>query len=150
MEKILYTQDNMEYYKNRDGKIVNRAVDQSRGYRESELDPEVLEIIEEARKLGRYPHRSTIDSLIRLQKESIHKAIKYAGYRLLGRYSYKEVFGTEAEREYLEERRWSMVDDMRDQMDQMHQQLNDMHKLVVNMAKYMNAEKKTFYQQNYK
>ena len=150
MEKILYTQDNMEYYQNRDGRVVSRFVDQSQGYREKELDPEVLEIIAEARKLGRYPHRSTIDSLVKLQKESVHKAIKYAGYRLLGRYSYQEVFGDAAEREYLDERRWAMVDDMRDQMDQMHQQLNDMHKLVLNMAKYMNAEKRTFSKQNFK
>lgn len=150
MEKILYTQDNMEYYQNRDGKVVSRFVDHSQGYREKELDPEVLEILAEARKLGRYPQRSTIDSLVKLQKESVHKAIKYAGYRLLGRYSHKEAFGSDAEREYLEERRWAMVDDMRDQIDQMHQQLNDMQRMIVNMAKYMNAEKKTFYQQNYK
>lgn len=150
MEKILYTQDGKEYYKNPDGRLVNRIADQSKGYRESELDPGVIEILEEARERGRYPQRSTIDSLIQLQKESANKAIKYAGYRLLGRYSYQEVFGNEAEREYLDERRWAIVDEMRDQMEQMNNQMQDMHRLILNMAKYMNAEKKSFYQQKYK
>ncbi len=147
MNDILYSDERFEYYKDPDGRVVSRSKDQSLGYRQNEISPAVAAVLDRARQKTIYPKKSTIDTLISMQSESIKKAEMYAGYRLLGTYSYTDVFGQEAQNTYIRHQTDERLDRIQDKIDQMSAQMDDMLRLMLGVAKYVNAEKRSFYKQ---
>jgi len=149
MSKILYTENGQEFYLNPDGKIISRPIDRAKNYRIQELSSQVKEVLDKARSMDRIPLEKTIDYLIELQKESTEKAYKYACYRFLGTVQHKDVFGKEAAQEYDNEKKWKEINDLKRTVMEMKKQQDEMHRLLINMAKYMNTEKRSFQKANY-
>lgn len=144
MINILYEKDGYEYYLNEDNRLISRRVDNTKDYRTKELRKEVVEVLDKARSQGKIPLKTTIDYLIDLQRESVEKATNYACYRYLGTMQHKDVFGKEAEERYDNQRKWREIQSLKRTVREMKMQQDEMHKLLINMAKYMNVEKKSF------
>lgn len=124
----------IEYYRNADGKLVSQPMDDTAGYRSSEIAPEVSDALNRARELHRYPSRPMIDNIIYMQEFSIEKAVTYVKYRLLGEATYLDVFGRDAE-----DRRAAQ---------QHYKKQDEMQKLIFNMATQMNRENKVKYERH--
>ena len=88
-----------EYFIRADGKKAFRFTDKSKGYRENELHPDVLEQLNRARLRHNYPSKELIDVVISYQKEHPQKAVNYIKYRLLGECNYLDVFGQDYSQE---------------------------------------------------
>ena len=93
MFETVKTEGNKEYYYNNDNRLVFRYADETIGYREIEICATLLEELERARAIYRYPTKPLIDNVINMQNtESVLKARRYIKYKLLGECSYNDVF----------------------------------------------------------
>lgn len=135
----------IEYYRNADGKLVSQPMDDTDGYRSSEIAPEVSDALNRARKLHHYPSRPMIDNLIHMQEFSVEKAVTYVKYRLLGEATYLDVFGRDAEDRRAAQQHYKKQDEMQMQIAAMAAQMADMQKLIFNMAATINRENNSGY-----
>lgn len=139
---VEYVKDGMEYFRNPDGKLVSRPVDEYRDYRRSELDPAVNTQLDIARYYGDYPSKATIDSLFDMQKTSVEKAVNYVKYRYLGTASYLDVFGKENEKRWEAELHYKTTKEMAEKIEVMAAQMNEMQQLLFNMAVTLNKQER--------
>lgn len=122
--------------------IIDPPVDPNLHYRESEIVPEVLSQLQEARKRGGYPCRAFIDAVISWQNEkSPEMACRYIGYKYLGTFTYVECYGPKVEHKLHHEQQDQMMEIIKSQgesIENLQNQLNQMQRLIVNMAKTIN------------
>lgn len=123
-KQIVKTVGNKEYFYDPDGRLVYRFKDETIGYRDNELLPEILAKLNQAREEGRQPNKKFIDSLINIQAESPTKAYRYIQYKLLGEVSYSAVFGDKALEEYEKENAKKENASLRDQVNDLEQKIN--------------------------
>lgn len=121
-----------EFCYNHEYKLIEMAKDESVGYREDEIDPAVKIVIEEARAVYRYPGINFIDHVIDMQHDrSIGTAVKYAQYRLLGKATYLEVYGAEAQNRDKEEQNHKELLNI---INQLREENKETQQLLLNMA----------------
>ncbi|MDY0198827.1 MAG: hypothetical protein RBR68_13535 [Tenuifilaceae bacterium] len=138
-DKTVYTESGIEFYYNHDYKLATRPVDESPGYREDELDKRVIDLLNEARKIYRYPYKHSIDVIIDMQNErSIERAIKYVEYRLLGRANYLDVFGDAAELEDNQIKHYKEQAEIRALIEETREQNRQTQQLLLNIALALN------------
>lgn len=138
-DKTVYTENGIEFYYNYDYKLASRPVDESIGYRVDELDPGVIQLLNEARKIYRYPYKHSIDVIIDMQNErSVERAIKYVEYRLLGRASYLDVFGDAAELEDSQIKHCKEQTEIKELIEETREQNRQTQQLLLNIALALN------------
>ena len=100
MFETVKVENGREWYYNADKKLVSRLCDDTLAYRVKELEPQVINELNKARRIYRYPSKELIDTAIAYQRESVKKAVRYVNYKLLGEFKYLDVFGVAALEEY--------------------------------------------------
>lgn len=140
--KVMPGPDGGSYILHADGKYYYLPPDLYKEYRQEELKEEVLEQLERAREKGFRPSKAFLDTVIAWQNEkSPGMAVKYIGYKLLGEYTYLEVFGREAKEDLHFERTDQIIDLIKNQQEQiakLQQQLCQMQTILINLAKSQN------------
>ncbi len=137
--KTIYSENGIEFYYNHDYKLASRPVDDTIGYRVDELDPGVIQLLNEARKIYRYPYKHSIDVIIDMQNErSVERAIKYVEYRLLGRASYLDVFGDAAELEDNQIKHYKEQSEIKELLEETREQNRQTQQLLLNIALALN------------
>lgn len=146
-KQIIKTEGNKEYYYDPDGRLVFQFKDETIGYRDHELFPEILAKLNQAREEGRYPNKRFVDNLVRMQEESPLKAYRYIQYKLLGEVSYSAVFGDKALEEYEKEQTKKENASLRDQVNELEQKMNLLLLMQQETLKKLNqlAEKQHIY-----
>ena len=131
--ETLYVKDGYEYYRNADGRIVDRLCDQTLDYRVGELRPEVVAELDKARAMYRYPTTALVDTVIAYQEQSPEKAVNFIRYRLLGAASHVEVFGHAAEARYKAQAMEKRLQQHAWQTDRMEKKIDDLQKRIVEL-----------------
>lgn len=125
-------------------------VNQHREYRKDELDPEVFDLFERARKeRNKSVVPSMIDMAIHLQEtRSVYTACNYVRYLLFYELSYADVFGEQAKRydKQLEHYQQCIdlelkVDELQNTVSTISDQMEQMQTMMMNMAKLLSKNK---------
>lgn len=129
----------IEFCYNYNHKLIIKPKDESLGYRENELHPDVLAKLNLARKELRFPGKAFINALIDMQeKRSVKRAVKYVEYRLLGTANYLDVFGDLAEEADERIQHYEDLKSLKEDIDIMHQENKQTQQLLINMAMALN------------
>lgn len=143
--EVEYIKDGKEYFRDPDGRLVSRPIDDTIGYRTDELMPELQEFLDRARsEKQRYPSRAMIDNLIEVQKTKPLKACNYVRYILLGELRHVDVFGEVAEEKYAAQQHYRETEEMKRAIEEMAKQIEDMQKLLFNIAVQLNGSGNSF------
>lgn len=146
--KTVETMANIEFFYSADHKLCTRPADETKNYRTKELHSSVIEKLNQARAIYRYPSKAFIDALIKMQRErSIERAFKYVEYRLLGSAGYLDVFGHDAEIEDEQLKHHRECQELREEIRHMHEESLQTQQLLVNIAMALNEQYK---QRSYK
>lgn len=146
--KTVLKSDGIEYFYSADHKLCTRPADCTIGYRERELHSSVIEKLNQARGIYRYPTKGFIDALIKMQRErSIERAVKYVEYRYLGAAGYLDVFGHDAEIEDNILKHYAECQELKAEVKQMHEESLQTQQLLINIAVALNEQMK---QRSYK
>jgi|GEM_PF-2056827 len=146
--KTVETMGAIEFFYSADHKLCTRPADETKDYRTKELHSSVIEKLNLARAIYRYPSKAFIDALIKMQRErSIERAVKYVEYRYLGSASYLDVFGHDSEIEDLQARHFNECQELREEVKEMHKESQQTQQLLINIAVALNEQMK---QRSYK
>lgn len=136
------TEDYIIYIPKNKGPLIYVWKDEFLAYRITELQPDIIDLIEKAWKRGHSVQHNEINKIIKLQNENLEMCKRYIGYKYLGTHNYLEVYGEKAQRDYkeLEEKKekeefQKQIAELQGTIKDMQQQLWDMQGLLLSMAK---------------
>ena len=129
-----------EFCYNYNHKLIIKPVDDSLGYRENELDPEVKQKLDQARQENRLPGKAFINAVIEMQnKRSVKRAVKFVEYRLLGSASYMDVYGELAEEQDERIKHYDDLKELKLEVERMHQENKETQQLLINIGLALNS-----------
>lgn len=129
-----------EFCYNYNHKLIIKPVDDSLGYRENELAPEVKAKLDLSRANNTIPSRAFINAVIDMQnKRSVKRAVKFVEYRLLGSASYLDVYGELAEEQDERIQHYDDLKTLKLEVERMHQENKETQQLLINIGLALNS-----------
>ena len=119
--------------------MKNDFVNAPNDYRRSELLPDIIDLIERARKRGHVVTKKRIDEVIKYLKEDPEKCRDFIGWRYLGTKNYCEVFGADAESARLIKRQIKEIQDLRKTIQDLNIMIADLS-MQLEVARTIPAE----------